>query len=76
MKTINDQDLHLAPSLLKALGAGETLAVTHESTVVAFVIPAHPCGEKRRCGLAKGEFTVPLDFNEQLPDIEEAIYDT
>lgn len=76
MKTINDQDLHLAPSLLKTLGAGETLAVTHESTVVAFVVPAQPCGEKRRSGLAKGEFTVPSDFNEPLPDIEEAIYDT
>ncbi len=76
MKTINDQDLHLAPSHLKALGAGETLAVTHESALVAFIIPAQPSGEKRPCGLAKGQFTVPPDFNEPLTDIEEAVYDS
>lgn len=76
MKTINDKNLHLAPSHFKALSAGETLAVTRESTLVAFVVPGQPCGEKRRSGEAKGEFTVPSDFNEPLPDIEEAIYDT
>lgn len=74
MKTISDQDLHLTPSLLKALGDGETLAVTHESAVVAFVIPASPSTSKRPFGLAKGEFTVPPDFNEPLSEIEEAIY--
>ena len=57
-----------------ALGAGETLAVTHESAVVAFVIPAQPSEGKRLFGLAKGEFTVPSDFNEPQPEIEEAIY--
>jgi antitoxin (DNA-binding transcriptional repressor) of toxin-antitoxin stability system len=76
MKTINDQDIRLAPPLLKALGAGETLAVTHESALVAFVIPALPPEAKRPFGLAKGEFTVPSDFNEPLPEIEEAIYNT
>lgn len=76
MKTINDKNLHLAPSHLKALSAGETLAVTHETTLVPFVVPAQPCGEKRRSGLAKGEYTVPSDFNEPLPDIEKAIYDS
>ena len=74
MKTINDQDLQLSPSHLKALGAGETLAVTHESSLVAFVIPAQPSKGKRPFGLAKGEFTVPADFNEPLSSIEEAIY--
>lgn len=74
MKTITDKNLHLAPSHLKALSAGETLALTHETTLVAFVVPAQPCGGKRPFGLAKGEFTVPSDFNEPLPDIEEAIY--
>jgi len=76
MKTINDQDFHLTASNLKALCAGETLAVTHESAVVAFVIPAHPSAGKRPCGLAKGEFTVPSDFNQPLPEIEKAIYDS
>lgn len=76
MKTINDQDLHLAPSLLKALGAGETLAVTHESALVAFVIPAQPWGENRPSGLAKGDYTVPSDFNEPLQEIEQAVYET
>jgi antitoxin (DNA-binding transcriptional repressor) of toxin-antitoxin stability system len=75
MNTIDDQELHLPPSFLKALGAGETLAVTHDSAVVAFVIPAKPSSSKRPYGLAKGEFTVPPDFNEPLPDIEESIYD-
>ena len=76
MKTIHTQDLQLTAAQLKALCAGETLAVTHESAVVAFVIPAHPSAGKRPCGLAKGEFTVPSDFNQPLPEIEKAIYDS
>jgi antitoxin (DNA-binding transcriptional repressor) of toxin-antitoxin stability system len=74
MKYFDHQDLSRTPSHLKSLGAGKTLAVTHASELVAFVIPAHPCNEKRPFGLAQGKFTVPSDFNQPLTDIEEAIY--
>jgi len=74
MKTIDDQELQLTPSTIKALGSGETLAVTHKSAVVAFVIPAQASMLNRPAGLAKGEFSVPPDFNDPLPEIEDSIY--
>jgi antitoxin (DNA-binding transcriptional repressor) of toxin-antitoxin stability system len=75
MKTLSDQELQLSPTLVQALGEGETIALTHGEDVFAYVVPAGPSSSKRPFGLAKGEFTVPDDFNDPLPEVESAIYE-
>lgn len=72
METI--QSHQMPSSFLDSIGKGETLALMDRSEIVAMVIPIHPAGKPRPCGLAKGEFTVPDDFNEPLPDLEECVY--
>jgi antitoxin (DNA-binding transcriptional repressor) of toxin-antitoxin stability system len=76
MKTIDNKTLKLPVSLITALGAGETIALTEQDGLVAFLVPAQSPTSKRLFGLAKGEFCVPADFNDPLPDLEEAIYES
>ena len=74
MKTIDSKALKLPDSLIAALGAGEIFALMGQSGLVAFLVPAHPPATKRPFGLAKGEFTVPADFNDPLPELEHNVY--
>jgi hypothetical protein len=54
--------------------SGETIAVRGPSGIVSSVIPAADRNQSRPRGLAKGEFTVPDDFNAPDPDLEALIY--
>jgi len=76
MKTIDNKTLKLPVSLITALGAGETIALTEQDGLFAFLVPAHSPASKRPFGLARGEFSVPSDFNDPLPDVEEAIFES
>lgn len=74
MQTIDHRRIPLSDSILATLAGGETVAVRADSEVIAFIVPASPKGEPRPSGLAKGEFTVPLDFNDPDPEIEALFY--
>jgi antitoxin (DNA-binding transcriptional repressor) of toxin-antitoxin stability system len=47
---------------------GETLIVFREDEAVAEMRPLSDSGALRPIGLAKGEFVVPDDFDDPLPD--------
>lgn len=54
---------------LKRVSAGETLLVLQEDMPVAEIKPvAVSTRELRPFGLAQGEFTVPDDFDDPLPE--------
>lgn len=74
MQTIDHSRISLSDSLLATLAGGETVAIRANSEVIAFIVPASPKGEPRPCGLAKGEFTVPANFNAPDPEIEALFY--
>lgn len=72
MKSITVQDL--AQNFLfywASVQKGEKILVTDNNQIIAEINPQQtPENElkQRPFGLAKGEFTVPSDFNEPLPD--------
>lgn len=74
MQTIDSKQCPLSPEVLEKLHGGETLALEGDGAVVAFIVPAHPGGEKRPFGLCRGEFTVPGGFNEPDPELEALFY--
>ena len=71
MKTIRADKI--SPSLLSLIGKGELVAVRKGPHLLAFVIPIPDAPGPRPHGLAKGQFTVPADFNEPDFRIEEHI---
>jgi len=51
--------------------AGEKILVCKRNVPIAQIVPVEkPLTQKRPIGLAEGEFTVPQDFNDPLPDEE------
>lgn len=74
MQTIDHSALALPESTLAALSSGETIAVQGPSgAVLAFIgppekLPPHPLG------ICKGQFSVPDDFNDPLPEVEDFVY--
>lgn len=74
MQTIENSRIALPDSLLATLALGETVAVRDPSGIIAFIVPSAVHGGPRPCGLAKGEFTVPDDFNTPDPEIEALFY--
>lgn len=74
MQTIEHSLLPIPASTLAALQRGKTIAVHDDTHTIAFLVPAHSTREERPCGLAKGEFTVPGDFDDPDPAIEALFY--
>jgi antitoxin (DNA-binding transcriptional repressor) of toxin-antitoxin stability system len=70
MSTIQWNDVAADPArFLARVEAGESLTVERDGTPVVELRPAlHARLEPRPYGLCKGEFTVPDDFNDPLPD--------
>ena len=70
MSTITIQDVQNDPiACLDRVAAGETLLVMRESRPVAEIKPVVVlAAEPRPFGLCAGEFTVPADFDEPLPE--------
>lgn len=57
------------PAYLERVEAGETLVITQAGKPVAEIKPlAEPQAESRPFGLCEGDFTVPDDFDEPLPE--------
>lgn len=70
MSTITPQDLQRDPlGLLARVQAGERLVVVDGEQPVAELVPVAPARkEPRPFGLCAGQFTVPDDFDDPLPE--------
>jgi prevent-host-death family protein len=61
--------------LIKCVAAGKKVVITKDGKPVARLVPANAVSGFRELGSAKGEFTVPDDFNDPLPkEIEDAFW--
>jgi antitoxin (DNA-binding transcriptional repressor) of toxin-antitoxin stability system len=70
MSTVSSEELHDRTSeVLDRVAAGETVTVMREGNAVAEFRPVQSKRTTRRpSGLAKGQFVVPDDFDDPLPD--------
>jgi len=70
MKTLSLAELlNDAPVFVSLIKQGEEVELTDNGSQLARVIPARMDRRTRRpAGLAKGEFSVPKDFNAPLPE--------
>jgi prevent-host-death family protein len=72
--TISQTKIHLS-RLLDRVALGEEVVITKRGKPVAKLVPVHTLPECRSLGTAKGEFTVPDDFNDPLPkEIEDLFW--
>ncbi len=70
MTTISVHEIQRDPlAALRRVEEGETLLVLRDEQPVAEIKPvAAPVREPRPYGLCAGQFTVPEEFNEPLPE--------
>jgi prevent-host-death family protein len=72
---IHDAKTHLS-RLLERVALGEEVIIAKAGKPVAKLVPAAAQPKKRVLGSAKGEFTVPDDFNAPLPkEIEDLFWE-
>jgi len=71
---IHEAKTHFS-KLLERVVLGEEVIIAKAGTPVAKLIPFDREPQKRVFGSAKGEFTVPDDFNEADAEIEALFYD-
>ena len=66
------------PDMLDRIAIGEEVIITDKGEPIAKLVPIRATTKKRRkfrFGSAKGEFTVPDDFNDPLPkEIEDLFW--
>jgi prevent-host-death family protein len=72
-------DIHEAETqlslLLERVASGEEVIITKGGKPLAKLVPAETLPRARWLGSAKGEFTVPDDFNDPLPkEIEDLFW--
>jgi prevent-host-death family protein len=60
--------------LLERVALGEEIIIAKAGTPVAKLVPLKNTHKKRVFGSAKGEFTIPDDFNDPDPEIEDLFY--
>jgi len=71
---IQEAKTHLS-KLLARVAAGEEVVIAKAGKPVARLVPLASAPRKRVLGTAKGDFTVPDDFDDPLPkDIEESFW--
>ena len=69
MSSIQLEDLQRNPTeWIRRVQAGETLVLLQANRPIAEIKPIAPKASPRPFGLCAGEFTVPDDFNDPLPD--------
>ncbi len=70
MSTISVQEIQRDPlAFLHRVEAGEAFLVVRDERPIAEVKPVpSPAAEPRPFGLCAGQFTVPADFDEPLPE--------
>lgn len=60
--------------LVRKVAEGDEIVILKGGTPVAKLVRYEPPAEPRKPGLLKGKFTIAPDFDDPLPDFEEAIY--
>jgi prevent-host-death family protein len=71
---IHEEKTHLS-RLLERVSMGEEVVIAKAGKPVAKLVPIGARPKKRVLGSAKGEFTVPDDFNDPLPkEIEDLFW--
>ena len=60
--------------LLERVAMGEEVIIAKAGTPVAKLVAVKKTPKKRVFGSAKGDFTVPDDFNDPDPEIEDLFY--
>jgi prevent-host-death family protein len=60
--------------LLERVALGEEVIIAKAGTPVAKLVPLNKTPRNRVFGSAKGDFTVPDDFNDPDPDLEDLFY--
>jgi prevent-host-death family protein len=72
---IHEAKTHLS-RLLERVAMGEEVIIAKAGKPVAKLVPLEKRPKNRFLGSAKGEFTVPDDFNDSLPkEIEDLFYE-
>ena len=72
---VHEAKTHLS-RLLQRVAMGEEVVIAKAGTPVAKLVPVGVRRKRRVLGSAKGEFTVPDDFNDPLPkEIEDLFYE-
>ena len=72
--SIHEAKIHLS-RLLEHVASGEEVVITKGGKPLAKLVPAEKPPQKRWLGSAKGEFTVPDNFNDPLPkEIEDLFW--
>jgi prevent-host-death family protein len=70
---IHEAKTHLS-RLLQRVAMGEEVIIAKAGTPVAKLVAVEGRPNKRRLGSAKGQFTVPDDFNDPLPKRIEDLF--
>jgi len=71
---IHEAKTHLS-RLLERVALGEEVIIAKAGKPVAKLVPVGTRPRKRLLGTARGEFTVPEDFNDPLPkEIEDLFW--
>ena len=70
---IHEAKTHLS-KLLERVAVGEEVVIAKSGIPVAKLVPLKNARKKRVFGCAKGDFTVPEDFNSPDPEIEDLFY--
>ena len=72
---VHEAKTHLS-RLLDRVALGEEVIISKAGKPVAKLVPVEPQRRNRVLGSAKGEFTVPDDFNDPLPkEIEDSFWE-
>jgi prevent-host-death family protein len=70
---IHEAKTHLS-KLLERVASGEEVIIANAGRPVARIVAIKPKRAPRPIGTGKGDFVVPADFNDPLPDFEEDFY--
>ena len=75
MTNVNIQDAktHLS-SYARRVKAGETIILCERNKPIAEIRPIPQRQRRVRLGIWKGQFKVPADFNDPLPEFEHDFY--
>jgi len=78
MKVSISEAKYRFPDMLDRIAIGEEVVITDKGEPIAKLVPMPPTTKKRKgfkFGSAKGEFSVPDDFNDPLPkEIEDLFW--
>jgi len=71
---VHEAKTHLS-RILERVTEGEEVIIMRSNIPIARLVPIQSAPKRRELGWARGEFTVPDDFDAPLPpDVEDSFY--